>query len=92
MSKWRKAKQLKDSYRFCGFYPSTTVIGVFGDHKARVVQLTRREKKRHVARVAARSVVGTIASNAACAICPVATHAFISTWKYVAWTARAAAP
>ena len=41
-----RIKQLRDSYRFAGFYPASTVTGVFGDPKARVIPLTRRSKKR----------------------------------------------
>jgi hypothetical protein len=40
----RKHKRLSDGYRFSGFTPSETVKGVFGDPKARIVQLKRRQK------------------------------------------------
>jgi hypothetical protein len=39
-------------YRFPGFRPEHTVSGIFGDPKARVIQLVRRGKKRFVASVA----------------------------------------
>ena len=38
-------KRLADSYRFAGFVPDTIVRGVFGDPKAVVITLKRREKK-----------------------------------------------
>jgi len=59
----RKYRRLWDTYRFPGFRPGTTVQGIFGDPKARVVYLHRRGKKR-VAQPAARSSEGgTIASG-----------------------------
>ena len=42
----RKVKTLYDPYRFCGFRPLRMIKGVFGDPKARVIELVRREKKR----------------------------------------------
>ena len=41
----RKYRRLWDTYRFPGFRPGTTVQGIFGDPKARVVYLHRRGKK-----------------------------------------------
>lgn len=41
----RRHKHLRDAYRFPGFTPSTTVKRVFGDPKARVIELGRRQKK-----------------------------------------------
>lgn len=41
----RKKKSLKDEYQFPGFYPKSEVEGVFGDPKARVITLVRRQKK-----------------------------------------------
>ena len=38
-------RRLRDAYQFPGFRPQATVKGVFGDPKARVVTLVRREKK-----------------------------------------------
>lgn len=36
---------LRDTYRFPGFTPSQKVCGVDGDAGARIIQLSRREKK-----------------------------------------------
>src|SRR5439155_18268128 len=38
-------RRLWDAYRFPGFRPAPTVIGIFGDPKARVLPLVRRSKK-----------------------------------------------
>jgi len=54
-----KRKYLRDSYRFPGFYPSVTVSGVFGDHRARVIRLTRRSKKQSVQPVKVFTTAGT---------------------------------
>ena len=45
MTKSQSRRQLRDAYRFPGFVPALTIRGVFGDLYARVVNLTRREKK-----------------------------------------------
>ena len=42
MAKSTKTKRLRDSYRFPGFHPALTVVGLFGDPHARVIRLTRR--------------------------------------------------
>jgi len=47
-----KSKKLEDAYRFPGFHPLPIIRGVFGDPFARVITLTRREKKRLAAPVA----------------------------------------
>ena len=44
MPKLTKTKRLRDSYRFPGFHPALTVVGLFGDPHARVIRLTRRSK------------------------------------------------
>ena len=41
----RKLRRLSDSYRFPGFRPLPTVVGIFGEPRARVVTLVRRSKK-----------------------------------------------
>lgn len=40
-----KRLKLQDAYRFPGFRPATVLNGVFGDQKARVVNLRRRSEK-----------------------------------------------
>ena len=41
-----KIKRLADVFRFPGFVPFSSVRGVFGDHRAVVIRLRRRQKKR----------------------------------------------
>ena len=41
-----RKRRLWDAYAFPGFGPETTVRGIFGDPKARIVRLKRRSKKR----------------------------------------------
>ncbi len=48
----KKTKRLLDEYRFPGFHPKATVKGKFGDNKARIIQLVRRQKKLFVVAVA----------------------------------------
>jgi hypothetical protein len=43
-----KHKRLTDAYRFHGFTPFQTVKGLFGDPKARVIVMKRRQKKQFV--------------------------------------------
>lgn len=45
----QKKRHLGDEYRFPGFYPKSGVQGIFGDPKARVISLIRRQKKRSAA-------------------------------------------
>jgi len=44
----RKAKRLLDEYRFPGFHPAVKIKGKFGDPKARIITLKRRQKKQDV--------------------------------------------
>ena len=50
-----KKRNLLDEYRFPGFRPRATIKGIFGDPKARIIQLERRQKKRFAV-VAGRSI------------------------------------
>ncbi len=62
-----------------GFTPSMTVKGVFGDPKARVIELKRRQKKLSVLCAVMRLLVFTTASDAVFVISPAATRGCI--WK-----------
>jgi hypothetical protein len=77
MATLSKYKRLLDAYRFAGFRPSELVRGVFGDSKARIVNLVRRSKKRSAGNVVERIRVGTTGRHGAFAICPVATRGSI---------------
>ena len=73
----KKTKRLLDEYRFPGFRPEPIVKGKFGDHKARVIQLVRRQKKLF-AEFAERFIeVSMIKKSELSGICPVATPEFI---------------
>jgi hypothetical protein len=48
----RRKRRLQETYeQQGGFKPGSTVQGIFGRPRARVIQLTRRRKKRRVASV-----------------------------------------
>jgi hypothetical protein len=87
---WPAKRYLRDSYRFPGFKPSATVVGVFGDRMARVIVLSRREKKRPAARVDGFTGPGTIASGGESVTCRAATGASSSTWRSAGSSAGAA--
>ena len=74
-----KLRRLEDAYRFPGFGPEKTVRGLFGDPKARVLRLQRRQKKRLVESAGSGRGFSTIASSGESAIFPVGTPA--STWR-----------
>jgi len=86
----RKQRRLWDTYRFPGFRPGTTVQGVFGDPKARVLRLHRRGKKRFAQPAVISSEAGTIASAVGCATWGVEIIESIWTSKYVGSIARGA--
>jgi hypothetical protein len=79
-----KHKRLIDSYRFKGYEPSENLTGIFGDPKARVIHLKRREKKQSVHCVALRTKAITTERRAACATSPAETCVSTSTWRYAA--------
>src|SRR5258705_11264561 len=57
----RTGRRLSDAYRFPGFRPLQTVVGIFGEPGVRIVTLVRRSKKRPVACVAGYTAASTIA-------------------------------
>ncbi len=59
----KKIKKLLDEYRFPGFRPLAVVKGKFGDNKARIVQLVRRQKKLLAAFAELLTAVSTIAGR-----------------------------
>jgi len=82
-----KNKRLIDSYQFDGYKPSETLKGIFGDPKARIIQLQRREKKRFVHCVAPHTGVITTERHVAYAIFPVEICEFTSIWRYAEFNA-----
>ncbi len=87
-----KYQRLWDTYRFAGFRPASTVRGIFGDPKVRVIRLQRRGNKRDVVSVATSTAVGTIAGCAECATCLVETPGSTWNWKSGASIAGAVEP
>jgi hypothetical protein len=71
MPKLTKTKRLRDSYRFPGFHPALTVVGLFGDPHARVIRLTRRSKKPCAEYVVAYNGGGTTVNCVGSEISPV---------------------
>lgn len=87
-----KQRRLLDTYTFPGFRPLATVVGIFGDPKARLVRLLRRGKKQRAGSAAAVAIASTIARFAESAICPAAIPESFSTSKCGAWLACGVAP
>jgi hypothetical protein len=67
----KPTKRLSDTYAFEGFRPLSSVRGVFGDPRGRVIALVRRSKKRCAAVAEKCSTVGTTVESARFEICPV---------------------
>ena len=77
-----RTKTLSDSYRFPGFTPQRTVVGIFGDSYARVIRLTRRGKKQFVASAARFTGPFTIIRSSGSVIFPLAMPASIWNYRY----------
>jgi len=76
-----KQRRLLDEYRFPGYRPRAGIRGVFGDSRARVIQLKRNQKKRYAA-VAERSIgIITTRKCVGCGICPVGMPGSIWRWR-----------
>lgn len=78
----RKKRGLRDEYRFPGFYPKAGIQGMFGDPKARIVTLVRRQKKQFV--VLAELFIGvfTIERGDEFGIYPAGMPGYIWMWKF----------
>lgn len=77
-----KHKRLTDAYRFPGFTPSQTVKGIFGDPKAKVIHLHRRQKKQCALSVDELTAVTTIISDGVYVISRAVTHVCIWSWMF----------
>lgn len=86
-----KSIKLQDAYRFPGFVPQAIVRGVFGDSSARILTLSRKEKKRHAAPVALSTRDFTTGKLGAYETFPAV--GFVSTWssRFVVFLAGVAA-
>jgi hypothetical protein len=87
-----KIKRLLDVYRFPGFVPFSSLKGVFGDHRAIVIRLRRRQKKQCAVSVAKSNFAITTNGLGVCAISRAEIGA--STWPTMDGVsiARAARP
>lgn len=85
-----KKKRLVDGYQFPGFRPKTTIKGIFGDPKARVIRLERRQKKRFAAHAENLIEVITTERCAGYGIYRAARCGFIWKWRYAAYFASGA--
>ena len=74
-----KKRQLLDEYRFPGFRPRSDVHGVFGDPRARVIRLERKQKKRSVDVVGKYTEAITTRRFGGYEICHVGMHGY--TWR-----------
>lgn len=81
MSSKQKHHTLIDEYRFPGCRPMLTVKGRFGDPRARIITLVRRQKKQHVGAVVVSKSVGTIASIDAYVISHAAMRESTCRWR-----------
>jgi hypothetical protein len=77
MPKLSRRRQLREAYEFAGFFPASTVRGVFGNPFVRVLTLSRGQKKRHAEYVVVGIAAFTIRSFVWCEICPAASIASI---------------
>ena len=85
-----KHKQLRDVYRFPGFYPQQKTAGIFGDRRALLIRLKRRGKKRSVVPVGLSIVPSTTERSAGSEICPAGICGFTWTWRVAASSAEGA--
>ncbi len=70
-----------DEYQFPGYRPKARIQGVFGDPRARVIQLGRKGKKRYVAVVVQFTEAITIGRCGGYGIFPVGMLGFIWRWR-----------
>ncbi len=87
----RKKRALRDEYQFPGFSPKAAIQGIFGDPKARVVTLVRRQKKRPVVPAEQFTEIFTIGKGEAFGIYLAEMHGFIWMWRSAVSTAGVAA-
>lgn len=71
-------KTLRELFSFPGFNAQLQLQGVFGDQKARIVELRRQKKERYVQAVARAIAAITILKSDKCAISMLWDGAFIS--------------
>jgi hypothetical protein len=65
----KSGRSLRDLFAFPGFVAATTLKGVFGDPKVRIVTLRRRKKRRCAATAVTVAAAATTRASAAPATC-----------------------
>jgi hypothetical protein len=78
----RKKRCLGDEYRFPGFYPKSGVQGIFGDPKARVITLIRRQKKRSAVLAELATGAFTTGRPDEFGTCRAGMHGSIWNWRF----------
>jgi hypothetical protein len=76
----QKKRRLLDEYRFPGFRPRAEIKGIFGDPRARLIRLTKGQKKQFAGSAGARREATTTRKYAGYETCPVGMYE--STWKW----------
>lgn len=82
MPKLSRGRRLQEASRFAGFFPASTVYGVFGNPVVRVLALRRRRKKQRVESVSVGTGAFTTRNVVWCETCPVASIASIWSYSY----------
>jgi len=77
-----KTKRLLDEYEFPGFRPRAGIAGIFGDPRARVIRLERRQKKHPVGYVEQPIGVSTTRNLGGYGIYPAGMPGFILRWRF----------
>ena len=78
----RKTKWLLDEYRFPGFHPAVKIKGKFGNPKARIITLKRRQKKQDVGVAVKHIEVIMITNHDLSVIYQVGACGYIWKWRY----------
>jgi hypothetical protein len=86
-----KKRSLLDEYRFPGFRPKHIIKGIFGDPKARIIELERRQKKRRAAAAGLYIAAITTRRFVVSATFLARIHAFFWRWRYDGFRASGAA-
>jgi hypothetical protein len=77
-----KKRRLWDEYRFPGFHPRAEVKGIFGDPKARIIPLQRRQKKLYAEHAGACVGVSTTGRRGGYGIWAAGKHGFTWRWRF----------
>lgn len=77
----KKIKKLLDVYAYPGFRPLSAIKGKFGDNKARIITLVRRQKKLCAGAAALPIRASMIARLGGLGIYPAAMSGSVWMWK-----------